>query len=776
MTPATQRAEFARRARTLVGELIGADPLAARVIDSFAEVFEQVEQAVLEVVRSRYIDLADPDVVEPDDLVRLGAVVGLGAEPGMPTEVFRERLRLFVRAYLQGAGTPQSILTMAAAELGVLVAGDAHREGTVWLQPVRRVGDPADVIRLEENPVYRVERQPVLAKTGTRWSIDNPGISGDMLVRPQVSIEALVNDVRGPSIILEDVGLAWLSPTVVLHRGDRLTLRVREDGRFSATKHSHAGAVDVTDEIELIGRVPGVEELAAGIGLGEGDELSAATALVKDDDAPRVVRFCARSVGRWGNGLSVRSTRAGDTRRLEVGFDPVMAITGEPGDSLQSTAWSVDVGADETLLEAALNRFEPGRFVLEAQDATLFLPLGRSRWLYFDHLAVLTEDGDLRNLARLLLDYTRFGEAVHHETDSFEVFRFDRDETRFEDALYTTEEERVQITFSWLEPRPTAIRIEVPPWIAQEEDPAVRARLYRRLADGIRRIKPAGVAASVMRDLPSETVHVSEVFPDHITVAGQDGIAIDEQPAADVQRQDGASAGDGLALETAAVHVVEAREVMVPAVANSLHTAMVDAIELTSLTTVEVERAQAVGVSAASDVAPAAADGMVVAEQTLVRPGLNTIAEITARPDPGPLMSDALSVEEETRPAAELAAATTVGDEPTLATERAVQASVTVEARRHVDSAQREQVAAGAELRPEGTHTTAAAVTDERSMHATSAHTEAAQVRTEAQVGGDALEPVAVTEDAAASAEATEAAIAFDRLEDDHDEPPPEPS
>ncbi|MEM9491723.1 MAG: hypothetical protein AAGC55_21430, partial [Myxococcota bacterium] len=249
MSSLTIQDEFAGRARELIGELLAADGLVGHVVATLAGVFEQIERDVFEVVRSRYINLADPETEFPFDLIRIASLFGLGAEPGMPTEVFRERLRLFVQAYLQGAGTPQSMLTMAAAEIGVLLSGPPHRRDTIWIQPVRRPGQPPDVIRLEENPIYRVERQPVLAKTGTRWTIDNPGSTGDALIYPQVTIEALTNDVHGPSILLEDIGLAWLSPTVVLNRGDQLVLRIGDSGMFQATVHSYDGVHNVTDEV-----------------------------------------------------------------------------------------------------------------------------------------------------------------------------------------------------------------------------------------------------------------------------------------------------------------------------------------------------------------------------------------------------------------------------------------------------------------------------------------------------------------------------------------------
>lgn len=505
--------EFARRALDLLGAILSAEDLIQHTVGTFADLFERTEGDVLDTMRSRYVNLADPQVANPADLVRIAGMFGLGPEPGMATEVFRERLRLFIQAYLQGAGTPRSILTMAAAELGVLLGGPVHRYGTDWIQPVRRQGTPTGVIRLQENPLYRVEKQPVLAKTGIRWSIDSPGAAGIDLVYPQVTIEALVDDVRGPSIIFEDIGLAWLSPSVVLNRGDRLLFDASTGGLFSAWKHSNHRVEEVTDRIQLLGQVPDENALDEGIRLVGGTKERPACAFVKSAAHAHVVRLCARSTGQWGNGLQLRRERVGRGYRLLVEFDASYAVNQITGDSPVSQ-WSIPV--EKNALETMLDTFKHGEFLLEAQQATLFLPTGRSHWMYLDHLAVLTEDGDLKDLARLLLDYTRYGQSVHHNTDTYDVFRFDRDETLFDDASFTVEEERVKITYSWLEPKATAIQLEVPRWIESEANIAIRNRTYQRLSEGVLRIKPAGVAVSMIRSLPDELLPVDDVFPEDI--------------------------------------------------------------------------------------------------------------------------------------------------------------------------------------------------------------------------------------------------------------------
>ena len=512
---------FAERALDLLGAVLSGDPRVEHTARTFASVFARAEEDVLDVIRSRYLHLADAEEEFPVDLVRLASLVGLDLEPGMPTEVFRERLRLFVQAYLQGAGTPQSLLTMAAAELGVLPAGPAHRDGSVWIQSVRRLGQPPDVIRLEENPVYRVEKRPVRAKTGSRWTIDNPGGLSEVLVRPQVTIEALVDDVRGPSLVLEDIGMAWLFPDVHLDREEKLVLQVQESGRFSAHKHSDAGLEDVTRDVDLVGSIPDLDELDRGVRLTGGSEEREATAFVKDSATQRMVRFCARAPGIWGNGLTLRRMNSSAGIALVISFDPVLAAAGTHStEDTERTTWTIDIASD--ILGESIEHLKPGNFLLAAEDATLFLPLSRSRWMYLDHQAVLGERGDVRNLARMVLDYTRFGRAVHHNLDNFGVYRLDRSETRFGEAVYTIEEEQVEITVSWLQQRPTAIRLEVPAWIEEETDIEARSRLYQRLAAGMRRIKPAGVSASVLRRLPDDGIAVAEVFPDHLTIRTSD--------------------------------------------------------------------------------------------------------------------------------------------------------------------------------------------------------------------------------------------------------------
>ena len=87
------------------------------------------------------------------------------------------------------------------------------------------------------------------------------------------------------------------------------------------------------------------------------------------------------------------------------------------------------------------------RALIEAESAPLFLPTGRSRWTYLDHVEATGADGGRRALARLMLEYTQFGGAAYHETDAFEVFQYDRPAARFGTAVYTRDVARARITF-----------------------------------------------------------------------------------------------------------------------------------------------------------------------------------------------------------------------------------------------------------------------------------------------------------------------------------------
>ena len=450
------------------------------------------------------------EAIDRKILLRIASLVGLRASSDIKTEQSREQVRLFVRAYLQGAGTPTALLTMAAAQLNLSLNRGVERQETVWLQPVHVRGQLPTYIRLEENPLYRVERQPVLAKTGTRWTVDNPGMLHDGLLRPEIAIEALVDEVRGPSLVLEDIGIAWLSPGIVLQRGDRLVLATAADRSFIATLHNQYGAHDVTEFIEVIGSMPDESQLALGVSLSGGDDTRPASALLRARDGVQVVRFCARTSGNWGNGLTLGVTGSRPHEKLRVSHDPVLAATGLPGTAgTRITEWELDMPGG--LLPGSLETLTAGRFLMEAEDATLFLPVGRSRWIYFDHLAVQQSDvADLEFLARLILDYTRFGKSAYHDVDNFDVFRFDRDDALFGDANYTTEEEQVRITISWREPRPTSIRLEVPPSLVEDSNPQITSRRYELLAEGVKRIKPAGVSASIVRSLPDERLVLKE--------------------------------------------------------------------------------------------------------------------------------------------------------------------------------------------------------------------------------------------------------------------------
>lgn len=108
----------------------GTSPLKT-VVGTFGQELQGAENALAAVMRAHWVDHADRAAPEIDDLARLAALYGLAPRDDDGVEEFRERLKRYVRTFLEGTTTVQGLLRITADALGVRIA-DAHEEIDAW--------------------------------------------------------------------------------------------------------------------------------------------------------------------------------------------------------------------------------------------------------------------------------------------------------------------------------------------------------------------------------------------------------------------------------------------------------------------------------------------------------------------------------------------------------------------------------------------------------------------------------------------------------------------
>ncbi len=85
------------------------------VVRAFAAKLDEIEDALLEVLKAHWIDHAD----ELADLSYLGALFDIRRREGEGLEAYRQRLKRTIAAYLAGVGTVQVVRDITATTLGI---------------------------------------------------------------------------------------------------------------------------------------------------------------------------------------------------------------------------------------------------------------------------------------------------------------------------------------------------------------------------------------------------------------------------------------------------------------------------------------------------------------------------------------------------------------------------------------------------------------------------------------------------------------------------------
>ena len=99
--------------------------------DAFGGQLQQAENSLAALMRAHWVDHADRGAQRIDDLGRIAALYGLAPRPDEGIEEFRERLKRYIRIFLEGPSTIQGIFRVAAEALDLRIA-DAYEDLDTW--------------------------------------------------------------------------------------------------------------------------------------------------------------------------------------------------------------------------------------------------------------------------------------------------------------------------------------------------------------------------------------------------------------------------------------------------------------------------------------------------------------------------------------------------------------------------------------------------------------------------------------------------------------------
>jgi hypothetical protein len=476
-----------------------------------------------DVISGRVSEVTPATVVDP-----AARVVLLTGRSG--SDRFRQRLKLTVEAFLEGAGTAPAILKMTAATMGWGRLRGTFADWSAAWTPANPVfeaeaeGAPAP-IRLLELPL-RLATTPIphRVKAGGRWLETN---TSSVVAEPSIHFRALDQPIVIPTLVNLDshVAIAALvvMETVRIVAGETVTqdvelrIQAQADGSLRGTLFERplpSGAVvetDVTDRIRISTSGLRIDQPAAAAFLSGGADDRPATLVISNGQ--RAIRLTARGEGIWANGVRVSR---GTTALIELRYDPALAIGGVA--SPEANVYVESLSLDDLL--AGRSR------LVEGHDISFTIPDGQSQWLYFDHVGWAVFDSTQWDRAvfddppptpedsgailsdypaKGIYDYTLFSQTVFPQ-EFLRAFRFDGPGSTYDNAFFNDTPEQVEVLLGWLEGQRATIRLDVP--LASVAD---RQRLAF-LPDMVRRVKAAGIKVVLVPRFP-ETQSLGERGP-----------------------------------------------------------------------------------------------------------------------------------------------------------------------------------------------------------------------------------------------------------------------
>src|SRR4029453_16335577 len=101
------------------------------LVDAFGNELLQAENSLAAVMLAHWVDFADKNVEEINDLARIASLYGLAprcadGEILESVEEFRDHLKRYIRTFLEGTVTVQGILRVTAEALFVRIADETE--------------------------------------------------------------------------------------------------------------------------------------------------------------------------------------------------------------------------------------------------------------------------------------------------------------------------------------------------------------------------------------------------------------------------------------------------------------------------------------------------------------------------------------------------------------------------------------------------------------------------------------------------------------------------
>jgi len=194
-----------------------------KVIDACGMKLQEVENALVEVMKVHWVDHAD----ELDDLVRLGALFDIRRREGEELDQYRTRLKQTIAAYLAGVGTVQVVRDITVATLGLSE-------------------EEQDLIQIIENPPRFVKSEWREVAYRSEWQVTVEGFE-------ELDEEGKPKEIK-PTILITGIGQRTVNPIVMNVTTEALVgfqgfvpdgkvLVIRPDGTATL------GGVDVSSQI-----------------------------------------------------------------------------------------------------------------------------------------------------------------------------------------------------------------------------------------------------------------------------------------------------------------------------------------------------------------------------------------------------------------------------------------------------------------------------------------------------------------------------------------------
>jgi hypothetical protein len=114
-------------------------PALFAVVDAFGGELTQAESNLAAVMMSHWVDFADKNAQQIEDLKLFAALYGLTPRDDESIEEFRDHLKRYVRSFIEGTVTVQGVLRVAAEALGIRVADSYDELDTWWKRRVQEL-------------------------------------------------------------------------------------------------------------------------------------------------------------------------------------------------------------------------------------------------------------------------------------------------------------------------------------------------------------------------------------------------------------------------------------------------------------------------------------------------------------------------------------------------------------------------------------------------------------------------------------------------------------